>query len=276
MSKSWIEDLEPGAVQHYDDALYYDFTYQDHRDDIAFYREIAKQNTLGGPILELGAGSGRITIPLAREGHALVGIDASEPMLAQARVNAAEHLNAAQRKRITWVHGDMREFAFEQKFSLVIAPFNALLHLYHPADFARCFACVVRHMSPGARFVFDVRMPNLKELSRDPDRVYKARGFDHPSLGYRVRYEEQFDYDAIQQVQHVVLRMTPAKNAPPDAKIVETVLSQRQIFPSELRALLALGGLALDKRFGDYDRSPLVPDSSVQIIVARAITEART
>ena len=239
-------ELEPGASEHYDDAVYYDHTYRRRVEDVAFYRRWARQH--GGPVLELGAGSGRISVPLAQDGARVVGLDASEAMIAGARARSERELDEEARARVR---------------------FNTLLHLYEPDDFARCFRAVAAHLNPGGRFVFDVRIPSPVELARNPERVYRARPFRHPTLGYRVRYEEQFRYDPIKQVQHVTIRFVPGEGAPQRAKVREVLLSPRQIFPNELRALLALGGLELAGRYGDFSGRPLSDEDPLQIVVAR-------
>ena len=64
--------LERGTREHYDDAAYYDHAYKRRRDDVDFYRGTARR--LGGPVLELGVGTGRVALELARDGHTVVGV----------------------------------------------------------------------------------------------------------------------------------------------------------------------------------------------------------
>src|SRR5258706_7026563 len=126
-----IEDLvDAGSREHYADAALYDYEYRRRRADVGFYRELARKR-LGerGRILELGAGSGRVTIPLARGGHDVVAVDASPAMLAKLRARVAA-LPAAVAKRITVVPGDLRDIPVKRTFPLVIAAFNVLEHLY--------------------------------------------------------------------------------------------------------------------------------------------------
>lgn len=254
--------LDRGAREHYDDPVYYDYTYRRRREDVAFYQRVARQ--YGGPVLELGVGSGRVAIPLCRDGHTVVGIDLSAPMLAQAAARAKDA--ELPRGALTLREGDMRDFSLRRRFPLVIAPFNALLHLYEAEDLAACFAQVRRHLAPGGRFVFDVRMPWVRELARDPEREYAVGSFVHPTLGVKVRYTEQFRYDAVKQVQFITVRFYP-----PRGEVVEHLLAQRQIFPNELRGLLRLGGLRLAKRMGDFDGRALTAESDSQIIEAVAL-----
>lgn len=261
------ESLERGSREHYDDAGYYDFTYRRRGDDVAFYKRWVRQ--YGGPVLELGGGSGRVAIPLVREGAKVTVLDASAAMLERARERAERELTSEERKRLTLVHGDVREFSLGKKFPTITAPFNVLLHLYEPEDFARCFQSVRAHLSAQGRFVFDVRVPSLTELARNPERVYKGRPFKHPTLGHRVEYTEQFRYDPIKQVQHVTIRFAPAKGSPRGTKPFETLLTQRQLFPNELRGLLQLGGLTLAGRWGDFSQRPLGEEDALEIVAAR-------
>ena len=261
-------DLMRGAQDHYADAVYYDYTYRTRDEDIGYYRRLARQH--GGPVLEIGGGSGRIATALAKDGLEVTVLDASRAMLKQGRTRAREELRPREgHGAVSFKHGDMRAFALAKKFPLILAPFNTLLHLYEPSDFAACFKCVAKHLARDGLFVFDVRMPDLRELTRDPNRVYRSRGFRHPTLGHRIEYSERFEYDPVKQVQHVTIRFEPSPGSPPEARAVETLLSQRQIFPNELRALLALGGLRLAARHGDFTGRALRSDDAVQIVSAR-------
>lgn len=255
------ELLARGSSEHYDDVGYYDYTYRRRTEDIEFYRSLARKH--GGPVLELGVGSGRVGLPIAADGTTVIGLDASAPMLASARKKArALDLPAG---RLTLRKGDMRRFKIGRRFPLVIAPFNALLHLYEPDDFVACFRCVREHMTPDGRFVFDVRVPSPAELARNPEREYFGRPFVHPTLGVKVVYTERFQYDPIKQVQYVTMRFEPQKRG---MKPVETLLTQRQIFPAELRALLNASGLRLTGRHGDFSGRPLGPDDALEVVTA--------
>src|SRR5678816_357802 len=109
------ELVDAGSREHYADAALYDYEYRRRRADVVFYRELARKR-LGerGRILELGAGSGRVTIPLARAGHDVVAVDASPAMLGKLRARVAS-LPDAVAKRITVVQGDLRDFEVARK-----------------------------------------------------------------------------------------------------------------------------------------------------------------
>lgn len=137
----------------------YDAQYLAYRDDLPFYLRLAADN--GDSVLELGAGSGRITEALARAGHKVVGLDASAAMLARAR----ERLTAAAvAGRVELLHGDMRDFELGRRFPLIIAPFNTLMHAYSLEDQDRTLACVHRHLEPSGVFAFDLYVPRFGPL----------------------------------------------------------------------------------------------------------------
>ena len=81
------EPLARGAREHYDDAVYYDYTYRRRRDDVEYYRRVARQ--YGGPVLELGVGTGRVGLALAHDGFDVVGLDANPAMLARCAERSA-------------------------------------------------------------------------------------------------------------------------------------------------------------------------------------------
>src|SRR5581483_7575810 len=100
----------------------------------------------GGRVLELGCGSGRLTIPLARAELDIVGIDISESMLAYARKKAS-----AANVNVEFQLADMRDFDLPEKFSTIFAAGNSLLHLLDNANLQRCLSCVRRHLSRDGR-----------------------------------------------------------------------------------------------------------------------------
>jgi SAM-dependent methyltransferase len=257
--------LRRGTEAHYEDPLRYERTYARRTEDIRFYVEVARSAGRGA-ILELGAGSGRVTLPIARAGRTIVAVDRMAPMLARLRERLAAEREQV-RRRVRVVRGDLRSVRIGQRFPLVIAPFNVLMHLYARRDVERALATVRAHLAPKGRFVFDVTMPDLRALLRDPNRGYVARHpFRDPRTGRRYRYEERFQYDAEAQVQMITVVLT-AEDDPQDVWMLP--LAHRQFFPAELEALLACAGFTIEARWGGFDRSPLHRDAESQVVVAR-------
>ncbi|HKG95869.1 MAG TPA: class I SAM-dependent methyltransferase [Gemmatimonadaceae bacterium] len=216
-------------------------------------------------MLELACGSGKLTIPLARElgaeGVEVVGLDASAAMLGAARERAA-----AAGVRVELVEGDMRRFELGVgRLDFIFVAFNSLLHLHAADDLVACFACVRRHLAPGGAFAFDVFNPRVDFLARRPDVREPFKRVGHPSLG-EVTVEYTSDYDAATQVN----RSTWYFSAParPDFRVEP--LHLRSIFPQELPLLVAAGGLRLEARHGDFDRSVFASASPRQLCLCQA------
>ncbi|MCZ7687178.1 MAG: class I SAM-dependent methyltransferase [Sandaracinaceae bacterium] len=123
-----------GARTYYRDARWYDHTNLRYRVDVEHYVRLARRAK--GPVLELGVGTGRVALAIARAGVELCGVDRAPEMLAR----AAERLASAPRavrQRVELREGDMRELRLGRRFPLVIAPFNAFQHLYDDQDVER-------------------------------------------------------------------------------------------------------------------------------------------
>jgi len=272
LSDDLIADLvDAGSREHYADAALYDYEYRRRRADVQFYRELAKKRLPdGGRILELGAGSGRVTIALARAGYEVVALDTSKPMLDKLRARVAA-LPKAVARRITIVHGDLRDFDVGDTFPLVIAVFNVLEHLYTRVEVDACLRRVAAHLTSakksrdrGGAFAFDVQMPDLAWLLRDPAKRWAKTRFTDPTTGRAMFYSTNHDYDPVGQIALIRLYYEPVDGKGP-SRIVK--LSQRKFFPAELEGLVAHAGLRMVERYGDFGWRSLDGSAESQVLV---------
>ncbi|MDD5628352.1 MAG: class I SAM-dependent methyltransferase [Elusimicrobia bacterium] len=243
------------------DAEIYDADLYDacnHRgDDLPFYLACAR--AARGPVLELCCGSGRLTIPLARAGIDITGLDFTPAMLGRARRKARQ---AGLSLRL--VRGDMRRASLGRRFKLVFIPFNSLQNTYAIRDVERVLANVRRHLAPGGRFVFDVFNPSLDYIVKAQRRAQRGRlAFRLPD-GRRVSIDEHYRYDAARQtgrvtwVHHVGGRTFSAR------------LDMRCFFPLEMDALLRYNGFRVLKKYGSFRREPFRSESAKQVYICRA------
>jgi SAM-dependent methyltransferase len=238
--------------------------------DVAFWESVVRSVT-PRRMLELACGTGRLTLPLARLGVAeeLVGVDRSEPFLARlrARVNGAPLPT-----RVEIVHGDMREPPVEGSFDLVLIPFNSLAYLTARADRLACLRAVRSLLAPGGAFAFDLVAPRYEFLSEaslpcPPLRV----DADHPAPEAGVtRFLRSYTdtYDPASQT----LRSTNRYEVFYDDGRVEhriTDLDWHIYFPDELELLLSAAGLAVEERYGSYERAPWSSASRRYLWIAR-------
>lgn len=258
-------DEPAGARTFYRDARFYDHTYRRYRADVEFYLRLARRH--GGPVLELGVGTGRIALALAEEGFDVVGVDRAAEMLARANERAAKKPERV-REHLELREGDMRELELGARFPLVIAPFNAFQHLYDDDDIERALASCRRHLAPGGRLAFDVLMPDYRALVRDPSRFYRCRPTVHPRDGRRYAYAEAFSYDHARQIQTVTMRFTDLEDP---ERVFFTRLSQRQFFPRELASLLRCNDFEILSQHGGFYGEPIDELADSQVVIARAL-----
>lgn len=273
-----VEDIvDAGSREHYADAALYDYEYRRRRADVNFYRQLASR-TLGAPgrILELGAGSGRVTIPLARDGHHVTAVDQSDAMLGRLGERVTG-LPRAVGERIVVARGDLRTFSVPSsrarsrssvltRFPLAIAAFNVLEHLYTRSELAACLSRVAAHLEPDGIFAFDVQMPDLAWLIRDPNKRWAKTRFTDPTTGRAMFYSTNHEYDPVSQIVLIRLFYDPADGRG-RSRVVK--LTQRKFFPAELEALVSHAGFRVVETFGDFSFGPLEATSESQVLVCR-------
>ncbi|MHC4839807.1 MAG: class I SAM-dependent methyltransferase [Planctomycetota bacterium] len=147
-------------AEFYDDADLYELHAEGVPGDIRYFSKLAK---VAGRVLDLGAGSGRVSVAMAKVGAKVAGIELSEDMLRLADKRISR-LDVATAKRISLYHGDMRDFDFGRKFPLIIIPFRSFQHLMTPEDQRACLQCCHRHLTKTGRLVIDLFDPNLRIL----------------------------------------------------------------------------------------------------------------
>lgn len=238
----------------YDDAPeLYDLQYEAYRDDIPFYLRLADE--LGGPVLELGAGTGRVTQALAAAGHAVVAVDASAAMLERAAVRLAGASD------VELLQADMRALAVGRQFPLVLAPFNTLMHAYTLTDQDRTLASVVAHLAPGGTFAFDVYQPHLGPL----DVVRREPSWAELGDGTELFLVQHHDPDAqLVTSQYYFDRRLPTG-------LIErrrAGLTQRYYHRFELERALSQAGFSRVRLFGGFDRSRLASESKMIVGLA--------
>lgn len=261
--------LGAGTTDHYIDAALYDFEYSDRVADVRHYRTVAREVGDAIRVLELGAGTGRVTLPLLRDGHQVLALDAAPSMLErlQAQVDAAELGEA-----LMVLHADMRAVPRpDASCDLVISPFNALMHLYEWSDLLACFREAHRVLRPGGTFAFDVQLPDLEWLRWDPEVRHAVTRFTHPVTREKLVYSTNHTYDAATQVCHIRIYYDDAvpgmrRFVPPATPRRLVHLAHRQIFPEELRALVSLAGFELESLTADFNDEPLVHSSESQVV----------
>ncbi|MFB9992449.1 class I SAM-dependent methyltransferase [Deinococcus oregonensis] len=245
---------------NYDDfADLYDHQYDIYRDDLHFYAGVAERT--GGPVLEIGAGTGRVTAFLARRGVAVTGIEPSGRMIERGRTRAA-----ADGLNLNFVQGDAQTFRLEQRFGLALAPFNALMHLYTPGEQLAALHNIHAHLAPGAAFVFDLYLPRFGKMNtvrHEGETFYGADGsrtdvflvqrHDKPRQHITTEYHAD--------TTHIGGQLTRR----------HYTLTQRYYTRFEVEWLLRYAGFEAPRVTGSFHGGPLETRSEVMVFQTRAI-----
>ncbi|HZP95840.1 MAG TPA: class I SAM-dependent methyltransferase [Candidatus Limnocylindria bacterium] len=225
---------------------------------IDWFRGLAHMT--GGPILELGVGTGRVAIPLAKDGHEVVGVDRSPAMLERAARNAK-----AAKAKLTLVEADMRTFSLDRTFPLVAIPFNTFLMLAPDERWAALARCR-EHLAAAGRLAIDVFQPDPNKVAgldgavreewrrADPETgrpitKFSSTRADVDATTFRWWYDEEREDGTVRRITR------------------EATL--HYLYRREAELLLPAAGLEIDTLHGDYDGSAVTGTSPKLLIVLR-------
>jgi SAM-dependent methyltransferase len=259
-----IEALPPDHPEFDAMASWYDFDYERRvRSDLPFYLACAREG--GGPVLELGTGTGRVAGFLARAGFNVTGVELSRAMLDHA---AARRLRlGAAGGRLRFLQGDMSRLRVRGRFGTVLVPFRAFNHLYTTERQLATLRAIRRRLAPGGVAVIDLWNPDLVELREEEGRIRVAYERKDPRTGCRVVQRFRVRADIPAQMGYLdywwdvyrARRRIRRDHAP---------MRWRWFHRFEFEHLLARSGLTVRAVYGDYRRRPLGPRSEELIFVA--------
>jgi SAM-dependent methyltransferase len=245
-------------------AALYDLDVRFDDPAIDWFRGLARMT--GGPVLELGVGTGRVAIPIAKDGHEVVGIDRSPGMLARAGRRAKD-----QRVKLALVEGDIRTFSLERTFQLVAIAFNTFLTLA-PDDRWACLARCREHLAPAGRLAIDVFQPDpnviagldgavredwrrVDPVSGRPVTKFSSSRGNANGLRFHWWFEEELPDGSVHRIgrEH----------------------DMHYLYRREAELLFSAAGFELDTLHGDYDGAPAA-DSSPKLLFVLRRRERRT
>jgi len=223
-----------------------------NRPDVAFFVEAAV--ACAGPVLELGCGTGRVLVPIARAGAEVVGLDSSEPMLAVCR-DRLDLEDAAVRCRVQLVEADMREFDLPRRFALITIPFRPFQHLTGVDDQVSCLRSVHRHLTDAGRLVLDLFNPSLEGLLDEREGQERDEEPEFSTAdGRRVRRTHRIvGHDRFNQTLHVELIYYVTHPDGREDRLVQA-FPMRYLFRFEAEHLLARCGFEVEHLYAAYDR----------------------
>ena len=258
-----IDDSYSSGAKHYDAA----YSVKEDLVDRDFYLNLA--NEYGGSVLEFGCGTGRITLPLARQGVDVTGMDASHSMLEVLRAKLAKE-PAGVRRRTRVVEGDFRTHYLGDQFSLVIIPFRPMQHMYTTEDQLAALQNAGRHLADGGILAFDVFNPNFDKILSGVGEEYldlewpAQDGTDRMVRRYFVK--DEIDLINLNFSGRFIFRLCEG-----DKVLSEEVQPLKMSFYTypHLKALFCAAGLESVEEFGSFDRRPIEPEAPEMIFLLK-------
>lgn len=222
--------------------------------DIDFYKRLA--NEVGGPILDIGCGTGRVAGALAAAGFDVLGVDRSAPMLRQAE-RRRESFDPEVAARLSFRQADMTSLDLGREFALIVTPYRVFQFLLTSEAQRQALTALRKHLRQGGRLVVDLFDPLLDRVAPGTDFPDRSGEVIHPTSGNRVVWRVSArDPDPARQL---IVEDWTAQELDAAGEMVRTDterLTLRWSTRSEMRLLFELVGLDVVGDYGDFHRGP--------------------
>ena len=223
--------------------------------DLQFYKKWLPKDK-DAKILELCCGTGRLTLPIAKDGYNICGVDYTPSMLEQAKLKASE-----AGLGINFIEADVRTLNLCEKFDLIFIPFNSIHHLYRNEDLFETLKSVVNHLKEGGIFLLDCFNPNLKyivegEKEQQVIAEYRTNDGRDVLIKQTMRYESATQINRIEWHYFINGEFHSIQN-----------LDMRLFFPQELDTYLKWAGFSVIRKFGSFAEEAFTDNSEKQIYV---------
>lgn len=243
-------------------ARFYDLEYRDYQEDLPFYLNLAQRT--GGPVLDVGTGTGRVAFALAKAGHSVVGIDSSPAMLQLARRKARGTLA----QRVRFIQADMTSFSLNEQFPLVLVTVNTFCHLLTREEQSQALSRLREHLTPDGLLVIGFQNPYLWALDTQQHQVLLQWERPGPGKAKQTFNNSSAWSDLARQVRHIHLWYDVAGFGA-ILQRYSTTLSLRWCYRFELELLLEQHGLKAEQWYGSYDLEPYTEESPLLMVMAR-------
>ena len=238
----------------YNNPELYDSIHSSYKWDKNLLSTIAKE--IGGPVLELGSGTGRLAEVIINLGLDYEGIDINEKLTSVAMKRFGEKAN--------FHIGDMQNFNLKKEFKFIFVGFNSFLHNLTDQSAIKCLKCISRHLSKNGVFLLSIFIPNPSFLVRKKDTLYPATNyFMYRGSKCRIIEKNLFNYETeINKLWwYLEIEGVLQKKA--------YCFQQKMYYPHKMDLLFAESGFKIKKKLGDYDGSPMDNQSEMQIYICK-------
>ena len=225
--------------------------------DFEFYKRWLPKNK-DAKILELCCGTGRLTLPIAKEGYKITGVDFTATMLVQAKEKAAE-----AGLQIEFIEADIRTLDLPEKYDFIFITFNSIHHLYTNEDVFKALNEVKKHLKKGGLFLLDCFNPNIhylveSEKKRQEIAKYTTKDGREVQIKQEMNYEHKTQINRINWYYYINGTFDSVQN-----------LDMRLFFPQELDSYLQGKGFTILHKFGNFVEEAFSNNSEKQVFVYR-------
>jgi SAM-dependent methyltransferase len=248
-------------------ARLYDLDLSEDPGDLDLLLALAAR--VGGPVLELASGSGRLTIPLAEDGHDVTGVDTDPAMTARAH-DRAEAAGKAVARRVRLVTGDARSVRLPDAgdYRLAFIPLNSIFLMGSRAEQAAAVATLAAHLAPGGLAMVDAWLPDADDLARYDGRLVLEWVRGDPGSGRLVTKTCSAVFDSTTASVLLTTIFDEGHAGEPPVRWVR-VDRLRLVSPDDLVSFAEAAGLVVETLGGDYDLGDLEPGAERVVMVAR-------
>lgn len=223
--------------------------------DLPFYKKWLPKNR-DAKILELCCGTGRLTLPIAKEEYHICGVDYTSSMLERAKTKASE-----AGLEINFIEADIRTLNLQEKFDFVFIPFNSIHHLYQNEDLVKTLSGVKKHLKENGIFLLDCFNPNIQYIVEgEKEQKVIAEYATHDGrkvlIKQTMRYESSTQINRIEWHYFIDDKFHSIQN-----------MDMRLFFPQELDSYLERAGFNIIHKFGSFEEETFDDDSEKQIYV---------
>ncbi|WGH74454.1 class I SAM-dependent methyltransferase [Tenacibaculum tangerinum] len=225
--------------------------------DLAFYKKWLPKNE-DARILELCCGTGRLTIPIAKEGYNICGVDFTSSMIERAKHKALE-----AGLEITFIKEDIRNLHLREKYDVIFIPFNSIHHLYKNEDLFKVFETVKNHLKDEGIFLFDCFNPNIQYIVEGEKELKKIANYitsdgREVQVKQSMRYENKTQINRIEWHYFINNEFDSIQN-----------LDMRLYFPQELDSYLKQHGFTIIDKYGSFKEQEFNDSSEKQIFICK-------
>lgn len=225
--------------------------------DLQFYKRWLPKSK-DTRILELCCGTGRLTLPIAKDGYDIIGVDYTSSMLDKAKIKTSE-----SGLKINFIEADIRTLNLKEKYDLIFIPFNSINHLYKNDDLFRAFNVAKNHLKESGLFLLDCLNPNIQyivegEKEQKEIAAYTTDDGREVLIKQSMRYESKTQVNRIEWHYYINGEFNSTQN-----------LDMRMFFPQELNSYLEMNGFKIIQKYGGFEEEAFNDNSEKQVFVCQ-------